>query len=52
MYRILSIGFKRQISFWTALGFFAVAAGYIYENRLIQNGFFSLSLGQNNLYML
>ena len=51
MYRVPSIGFKRQIPFWTALVFFAVAAGYDCENRLVQNGISSLSLDQETLYM-
>ncbi|HND89382.1 MAG TPA: hypothetical protein PK971_13700, partial [Saprospiraceae bacterium] len=41
-----------QISFWAALVFFALAAVYICENRLIQNGISSLSLDQENLDML
>ena len=42
------MGFKWQISFWTALVF----AGYVCENRLAQNGISSLSLDQGNLDML
>ena len=52
MSRISSIGFKRLILFWTALVFFAVAAGYVCENRLVQNGISLLSLDQGNLHML
>ena len=51
MSRICSIGFKRRIPLLTALVFFAVAAGYVYENRLAQNRIFSLSLDQENLDM-
>ncbi|HMX39973.1 MAG TPA: hypothetical protein PKD78_06585, partial [Saprospiraceae bacterium] len=40
------------ILFWTALIFFAVAAGYVCENRLAQNRISSLSLNQENLDML
>ena len=36
MSTILSIGFKRPMPFWTALVFFAVAAGHVCENRLLQ----------------
>ena len=49
MSKISSIGSKRQIPFWTALVFFAVAAGYVCENRLVQNGIFSLSSDQENI---
>ena len=49
MSMIPSIGFKRPIRFWTALVFFAVAAGYVYENCLVQNGISSLSLDEENL---
>ncbi|HNG90676.1 MAG TPA: hypothetical protein PK858_10745, partial [Saprospiraceae bacterium] len=52
MPKISSIGFKRLILFCTALLFFAVAAGYVCENRLAQNGISSLSLDQENLYTL
>ena len=52
MSKIPSIGFKRPIRFWTALVFFAVAAGYACENRLVRNRISSLSLDQENLYML
>ena len=52
MSRIPSIGFKRQIPFCTALVFFAVAAGYVCENCLVQNEISSLSLDQQNLDML
>ena len=49
---IPSIGCKRPILFWTALVFFAVAAGYDGESRLAQNRMDSLSLDQENQYML
>ena len=52
MSRIPSIGCERQILFWTALVSFAVAAGYVCENRLIQNRISSLSLDQGILDML
>ncbi|HND87042.1 MAG TPA: hypothetical protein PK971_01875 [Saprospiraceae bacterium] len=52
MSKASSIGFKRQIPFWTALVSFAVAAGYVCENRLAQNGISSLSLDQETLDML
>ena len=52
MSMISSIGFKRLIFFWTVLGSFAVAAGYICENRLIQNRISTLSLDQESLYIL
>ncbi|HND88269.1 MAG TPA: choice-of-anchor D domain-containing protein, partial [Saprospiraceae bacterium] len=49
MSKIPSIGFNRPIPLWTALVFFAVAAGYVCENRLVQNRISSLSLDQENL---
>jgi len=52
MYSVPSIGFKRQIPLLTALVSFAVAAGYVCENRLVQNRISSLSLDQETPDML
>ena len=49
MYGFLSIGSKRQIPFWAALIFFALATGQACENRFMQNEIASLSLDQAKL---